>query len=217
MFTDRYAKPGSTTIWEDNRIDGETKTQRNIIEGRTWPAGEIDIVHDRYIQFGVKATKGSVFNVDSIGLYVGGSGSNGIRFKVYYCKNELFGDDAVMIADRQNNTSNTMYPISHKNIIEVKSEESLYIRIYPWLNNGGDSKSICLYGVTISGVVTEESTDGITTSIIENNIFCYPSKTSGTTTLNYVTTECSDILIDIFSICSLTSNTDRKAIRLIKE
>ena len=155
-----------------------------------------------------------------------------------------------MIADRQNNTSNTMYPISHKNIIEVKSEESLYIRIYPWLNNGGDSKSICLYGVTISGVVTEESTDGITTSIIENNIFCYPSKTSGTTTLNYVTTECSDVLIDIFSIdgkklnsyrkdslpagqhqqqinleglnngiyiCSLTSNTDRKAIRLIKE
>ena len=91
-----------------------------------------------------KATKGSVFNVDSIGLYVGGSGSNGIRFKVYYCKNELFGDDAVMIADRQNNTSNTMYPISHKNIIEVKSEESLYIRIYPWLNNGGDSKSIWL-------------------------------------------------------------------------
>ena len=67
MFTDRYAKPGSTTIWEDNRIDGETKTQRNIIEGRTWPAGEIDIVHDRYIQFGVKATKGGVFNVDSIG------------------------------------------------------------------------------------------------------------------------------------------------------
>lgn len=143
-----------------------------------------------------------------------------------------------------------MYPISHKNIIEVKNEESLYIRIYPWLNNGGDSKSICLYGVTISGVVTEESTDGITTSIIENNIFCYPSKTSGTTTLNYVTTECSDVLIDIFSIdgkklnsyrkdslpagqhqqqinleglnngiyiCSLTSNTDRKAIRLIKE
>ncbi len=250
MFTDRYAKPGSTTIWEDNRIDGETKTQRNIIEGRTWPAGEIDIVHDRYIQFGVKATKGSIFNVDSIGLYAGGSGSNGIRFKVYYCKNELFGDDAVMIADRQNNTSNTMYPISHKNIIEVKSEESLYIRIYPWLNNGGDSKSICLYGVTISGVVTEESTDGITTSLIENNIFCYPSKTSGITTLNYVTTECSDVLIDIFSvdgkklnsyrkdslpagqhqqqinleglnngiyICSLTSNTDRKTIRLIKE
>ena len=200
MFTDRYAKPGSTTIWADNLIDGETKTQRNIIEGSIWPSGEIDIVHDRYIQFGVKATKGTVFNIDSIGLYAGGSGSNGIRFKVYYCKNELFGDDAVMIADRQSNTSNTMYPITHTNIIDVKGEESFYIRVYPWLNNGGSSKSICLYGVCISGVVTEEKeTDGITSSTSEEIPFCYPSKTTGLTTLNYVLNECSDIIIDIFS------------------
>lgn len=199
MFPDRYAKPGTPTTWVDNLIDGETKTQRNIIEGRTWPAGEIDIVHDRYIQFGVQATKGSVFNIDSIGLYVGGSGSNGMRFKVYYCKNELFGDDAVMIADRQNNTTNTMYPVSHKNIIEVKGEESFYIRVYPWLNNGGDNKSICLYGVMISGVVTEDDTDGISTPVIGNEAYCYPSKTSGITTLNYTLNESSDIHIDIIS------------------
>ena len=66
--------------------------------------------------------------------------------------------------------------------------------------NGGNPEGYALNVTKKGGVVTEESTDGITTSIIENNIFCYPSKTSGTTTLNYVTTECSDVLIDIFSI-----------------
>lgn len=212
MFTDRYAKPGSTTTWPDNLINKETKTQRNIIEGRAWPAGEIDIVHDRYIQFGVQATKGSVFNIDSIGLYAGASGSNGIRFKVYYCKNELFGDDAVMIADRQNNTTNTMYPISHKNIIEVKGEESFYIRVYPWLNNGGDSKSICLYGVTISGVVTEDSTNGISKPVIGSKTYCYPSRTSGTTTLNYTLNESSDIFIDIISTDGKKLNSQKESL-----
>lgn len=161
MYADRYAKPGSTTIWEDGKVNPETKTQRNIIEGDDWPAGEIDIVYDRYLQFGVTATKETVFNVDSIGLYIGGSGGNGMLFRVLCSKDPNFSD-YVMIADRSaGNVSNTMYPISYTNIIELQGEESLYIRVYPWYNNGSNRKSICLYGVMVKGVITEGSSVGM--------------------------------------------------------
>lgn len=160
MFTSSYAVPGSTTTWFDGKVTTNPKTQRNVIDGSAWPAGEIDIVNDRFIQFGVSAVKNTTFNVDSIGLYAGGAGGSGMRFKVYYSKDSLFSE-SVMIADRNvANASNTMYPISHTNIIEVLSEKSLYLRIYPWYNGAATGKTICLYGVTIKGVITNDDQTG---------------------------------------------------------
>ena len=74
MYADRYAKPGNPTTWIDGWIDPETKTQRNIIEGDEWPENEIDVNYNRYIEFSVTANAGTTFNIDSIGLYAGGSG-----------------------------------------------------------------------------------------------------------------------------------------------
>lgn len=201
MYVGRYAAPGSTTTWEDGKVDSATKTQRNIIEGDNWPAGEIDIVHDRYIQFGVTAVKGTVFNVDSIGLYVGGSGTNNMRFRVLCSKDQTFSDP-IMIADRQTNTTNTMYPVSHSSIIEVAGEESLYLRVYPWLNNGGSSKSICLYGVTIKGIVTEQTETGNETIEISNgkSAYCTPAITGGSTILNYTLHSGSSASINVYSL-----------------
>ncbi|MFT3752408.1 MAG: hypothetical protein QM800_05860 [Paludibacter sp.] len=102
---------------ERNCFTTTVKTQRNVISatGSVWPAGEIDIVNDRYMQFGVNAIAGTVFDIDSIGLYAGGAGGSGMRFKVYISKDSLFSnpDVTTMISDHGTtaNASNTMYAI----------------------------------------------------------------------------------------------------------
>ena len=107
---------GATTSWTNAALSVSTKTQRNVVTGATWPAGDIDIVNNRYIQFGVNALEGTTFDIDSIGLFGGGAGGSGMRFKVYISKDSLFSDpnSTFMIGDRGTvaNTSNQMYPIT---------------------------------------------------------------------------------------------------------
>lgn len=167
MYANRYASPGTSTIWESGLFTDATKTQRCIIAGDAWPAGEIDMVHDRYIQFGVTATEGTVLNVDSIGLYVGGSGGNGIRCRILYSKDQGFGE-SVMIADRQKNVAKTMYQVSTTKLIEVNGGESLYLRVYPWYDGASNGKAICLYGVTIKGVVSNQSVSSIANESLDS-------------------------------------------------
>lgn len=198
MYVNRYATPGNPTTWENELVQNGTKTQRSVIQGDQWPAGEIDIVHDRYIQFGVTATEGTILNVDSIGLYVGGAGGSGMRYRILY-SHDLGFSDPVMIADRQNNASNTMYQISSTKLIEVKAGESLYLRVYPWYNNGSSGKAICLYAVAIKGVVTLDSGLSIDTKKKNslNNIYCTPNATTGVINLNYSLNSESPIKITI--------------------
>lgn len=200
MFTSSYAVPGSTTTWSDGKVTTNPKTQRNVVDGSAWPAGEIDIVNDRYIQFGVTAVKGTTFNIDSIGMYAGGAGGSGMRFKVYYSKDALFSE-SVMIADKNvANASNTMYPISSTGIIELKGEESLYLRIFPWYNGAATGKTICLYGVTIKGVVTNNPTAVETLNYSAKKAFCYPIQTTGKTVLNYNLVQPADVKIVVRSM-----------------
>lgn len=172
MVLQNYAVPNATTIWTGGLIANGTKTQRNTISttNNTWPAGEIDIVNDRYIQFGVSAIKGSTFNIDSIGFYAGGAGGSGMRFKAYISKDSLFSDTqtTVMIADRGTvtNAANTMYPIQYNKLIELAGEQNLYLRIYPWYNGTASGKTICLYGVLLKGNVI---TSGTAVSEITSN------------------------------------------------
>ena len=201
MFADRYASPGSGTVWEGNLLVDGTRTQRCIIEGHNWPAGEIDIVHDRYIQFGVTATKGTVFNVDSIGLYIGAAGGSGIRYRAFYSTDPSFSE-AVMIADRQNNANKVMSVVSTTNIIELKGEESLYLRIYPWYNGASVDKAICFHGVTIKGVVLPDNGNAIPENKLndENKTSCIPTVTEGTSVLTYTLDTPSAVNITVSSI-----------------
>ena len=83
MYAKSYASPGSDVVWpEESGIEAGYRTQRNCIEGDVWPAGEIDAVSDRYIQFGVTANPGTEMTVDTIGLYIGGSGGSGMIWRV---------------------------------------------------------------------------------------------------------------------------------------
>lgn len=211
MVLQSYAAPSSTatvwngtTSWSGAALSTTVKTQRNVILNATstWPSGDIDIVNDRYIQFGVNAVPGTIFDIDSIGLYAGGAGGSGMRFKVYISKDSLFSNPDVtsMISDHGTNanTSNTMYAIAYNKLVELTSGQSLYLRVYPWYNGTASGKTICLYGLLIKGMVSA-STAVNNVHASEMQATCSPAVTRGKTTLSYTLTASSDVRIAISS------------------
>lgn len=165
MEVQKYSAPNANTTWPaESGFTTERKTQRNLIVGGTWPAGEIDEVSTRYIQFGIQANLATELNIDSIGLYVGGAGGNGMRCRVWYSLNEDFSN-AVAIADYSTSmVSNTMYAVSATPVVHLSAGETLYLRIFPWYNSSSPAtgKTLCLSAVTIRGIARDASSTGIT-------------------------------------------------------
>lgn len=164
MEVQKYSAPNANTTWPtESGFTTERKTQRNLIVGGTWPAGEIDEVSTRYIQFGIQANQATELNIDSIGLYVGGAGGNGMRCRVWYSLNEDFSN-AVSIGDFSGSmVSNTMYAVSATPVVRLSAGETLYLRIFPWYNSSSPAtgKTLCLSAVTIRGVARDASSMGI--------------------------------------------------------
>ena len=208
---------GGTTSWNGTALGVATKTQRNVISLTTWPAGDIDIVNNRFIQFGVNAVEQTIFDIDSIGLYGGGAGGSGMRFKVYISKDSLFSDpnSTVMISDRGTvaNTSNQMYPISYNKLVELNGGENLFLRVYPWYNGTASGKTICLYGVLIKGVVSPISvTNNVHCS--DMNVYCIPTIVKDRAVLKYSLNQNSNVNISVQSIDGSTIKTINKKSQL---
>ncbi|WP_243347189.1 GDSL-type esterase/lipase family protein [Parabacteroides sp. FAFU027] len=161
-----------------------TNVQRNDITGGTWPAGEIDINTSRYIQFGVKPNAGTSLTIDSIGLYAGVAGGNGMKYRVLYSKSENFSNP-VTLEDKTSNTSNTMVALSYKPMVQVAKNEVFYLRFYPWYSATATSKYFCLSNLTISSRVTNKTT-GIEQAKEGNRLTVYPNPSKGVFYLNNV-------------------------------
>lgn len=212
MVLQSYAAPSSsatvwngTASWTGTVFSTTVKTQRNVILNATstWPSGDIDIVNDRYIQFGVNAIPGTIFDIDSIGLYAGGAGGSGMRFKVYISKDSLFSNSDVtsMISDHGTiaNTSNTMYPVTYNKLTELSGGQSLYLRVYPWYNGSASGKTICLYGLLIKGVVSATSDNSLIPAGL-SQVSCFPVATTQNTTLKYTLIRPADVRIKLQSV-----------------
>ncbi len=163
MKLQKYSAPNANTTWpEGTGFDATRKVQRNIIEGEAWPAGEIDEVSTRWIEFAAKPAKGTKINVNEISMYVCGCGGNGMRCKVYYSKEADFAN-AVNIADFSGAMkANDMMEVKATPVLELGEDETLRVRIYPWYNGSATGKTICVSDVKISGMAVD-STSGITT------------------------------------------------------
>lgn len=161
MKLQKYSSPNANTTWpEGTGFDATRKTQRNIIEGESWPAGEIDEVSTRWIEFAVKPAKGTTFNVNEISLYVCGSGGNGMHCKIYYSKEADFAN-AVNIADFSGSMkANDMMEVKATPVIELSEGETLRLRVYPWYGSAATGKTICLSDVKVAGVAVS-ATNGV--------------------------------------------------------
>ena len=95
-----------------------------------------------------------------------------MRCKIYYSKEENFAK-AVNIADLSGSINgNDMSEDKETPVLELKENETLRVRIYPWYNGSATGKTICVSDVKIGGVAVDGFT-GVNT--LENN-----KKTSAT-------------------------------------
>lgn len=167
MTLQNYSAPNTNTTWPEwTGFDASRKTQRNVIEGESWPAGEIDEVSTRYIEFAVQPAKGTTLKVDSMSMFVCGCGGNGMCCKIYYSKEENFANP-VNIFEMKSMPANNMQYVCSMPVLSVNEGETLRIRVYPWYNNAATGKTICLSDVTIHGIAVD-STTGISSELTQN-------------------------------------------------
>lgn len=167
MTLQKYSAPNTNTTWPEwTGFDASRKTQRNVIEGESWPAGEIDEVSTRYIEFAVQPAKGTTLKVDSMSMFVCGCGGNGMCCKIYYSKEENFANP-VNIFEMKSMPANNMQYVCSMPVLSVNEGETLRIRVYPWYNNAATGNTICLSDVTIHGIAVD-STTGISSELTQN-------------------------------------------------
>jgi len=166
MYVQKYSSINSKAVWPaETGRDASYKTQRNLLEGDTWPAGEIDEVSTRYIQFGMTAPAQTKIDIDKISLFVAGAGGSGMRCKVYYATAADFSD-AVLIQELTSMAGNQVYAIETIPVVSIADGQSLYLRVYPWYKNEATGKTICLSDVYIHGMASDAT--GIETVIGDN-------------------------------------------------
>lgn len=176
MYVKNYASiatwPAGVTAVNVQR-NSISATANNAIDA--WPAGDIDINTERFVQFVIKANTGTKVTVDSVGLFVGAAGGSGLRYKVLYSKNADFSNP-VTLEDKTSNVSNTMVALSYKPMVQFNEYEGFYLRFYPWYNGAGTLKYLCLSGLTMKCKVN--SLSGFENKK-ENNFRVFPNPSDG--------------------------------------
>ena len=161
MECQKYSAPNANTTWPEwTGYDATRKTQRNVIEGSSWPEGEIDEVSTRWIDFAIQAPDETTLNVSDINFFVCGCGGNGMCCKIYYFVDDNLGD-ATLMASYSKMTANSMEYVSATPVLALESGQTLHIRFYPWYSSAATGKTLCISDVTISGVAADETT-GVT-------------------------------------------------------
>ena len=159
MYVQRYANPNANTVWpEETGFDASRKMQRNLLTGDDWPADEIDDNPDRYIQFGIKASKGTVLKINNISMFVCGAGGNGMCAHVYYSTDNF--ETRTTIYEKKKMTANKPDLVAATPVISLEEGQELLVRVYPWYKNAATGKTICISDVTISGVAVDANTTG---------------------------------------------------------
>ena len=159
MYVQRYANPNANTVWpEETGFDASRKMQRNLLTGDDWPADEIDDNPDRYIQFGIKASKGTILKINNISMFVCGAGGNGMCAHVYYSTDNF--ETRTTIYEKKKMTANKPDLVAATPVISLEEGQELLVRVYPWYNIAATGKTICISDVTISGVAIDANTTG---------------------------------------------------------
>ena len=163
MTLQKYANPNANTVWPSyTGFDASRKTQRNVIEGEKWPAGEIDEVSTRYIEFGITAPAETVINIDEISYYTCGCGGNGMCVHVWYSTEDDFSN-ATLIFSMSKMPANNMQDGKIQPVIKLNEGKSLRLRFYPWYNGEANGKTLCISDVKFHGyAMAAEDPAGIT-------------------------------------------------------
>ena len=121
--------------------------------GGLWPAGEIDEVANRYIEYTIEADKKKGLVVESITLPVCAKGGEGMNIHINYG----FGDSFSGVTTIYENTAlpkNKEIEVNIHQPILVPAGQTLHIRVLPWYDSNGSpqkGKRLILGQLQISG------------------------------------------------------------------
>jgi len=121
--------------------------------GGYWPAGEIDEVANRYIEYTIRAEKKKGMVIEKIAIPVRAMGGEGMNIHINYGFGEHFRDVTTIY-------ENTALPNKRKIIVRldepilIPAGESLHIRFLPWYDSNGrpqNKKYLQLSKLKVSG------------------------------------------------------------------
>lgn len=129
-------KPFSTQLSVANLQNIENTKNGYIAAGGSWPAGEIDEVANRYIEYTIAAEKKKGLVIETITLPVRAKGSDGMNLHINYG----FNDDFSGVTTIYENTAlpkNKWLTITLDQPILVPAGQTLHLRILPWHDSKG--------------------------------------------------------------------------------
>jgi len=145
---------------EINNYSGPNSSQRIRIEGNEWPANQTTEIQGIYIEFKASPKVGSSLTIDSVSFGIAGVSINTMKANVYYSTDPTFTDKTQIQYETTDESGNNylqrdslMYVTANPGA-EIGSDESFFIRIYPWVDNDPSirtGKYLALQDVTISG------------------------------------------------------------------
>lgn len=136
---------------------GEVMMQRIHTADGTWPAGEIDEVSTRYIEFKATCPADYEYAIDKISFTAAGAGGGTVSYHAYYSLQSDFSSP-VLIDEKLGMANGTPQTIEYQLAEQISEGQSIYIRFYPWLNNvssAATGKYLCLSDLSIHGVATK--------------------------------------------------------------
>ncbi len=147
---------------EINQYTGFNGSQRLRILGNAWPANQTTQLDTVFIQFTVSPKNGFKFNIDSISLNIIQISINTMKANVYYSTDPNFSSPTQINYTTDDTSGNNYlgrdsFTTISAGINEVLNPgDSIYLRIYPWLDSDPavrTGKYIGLQDVKISGTM----------------------------------------------------------------
>ena len=121
----------------DYRLENMESTKEGFVPtGGAWPAGEIDEVANRYVEYTIRAEKKKAVVVETMRIEVCGKGGEGMNIHM----NFGFGDSFRDVTTFYENTAlpkEEPMEITLDQPILIPAGETLHVRILPWYDSNG--------------------------------------------------------------------------------
>ncbi len=106
-------------------------------KGGLWPAGEIDEVANRYIEYSISADKKKGLVIESIVLPVKAKGGDGMNIHINYGFGEEFKGVTTIYENTALPNNKRQCVVLYKQPILVPAGQTLHIRVLPWYDSNG--------------------------------------------------------------------------------
>ena len=122
-------------------------------QGDCWPAGEIDEVANRYIEYTIAAEKKKGLVIETITLPVCAKGGEGMNIHINYGFDDAF-NGVTTIYENTALPKNKQLTVTLNQPILVPAGQTLHIRVLPWYDSNGKpqkGKTLQVGALTVSG------------------------------------------------------------------